>query len=65
VQTNAPTLDERLLDVIGHLGAALVQSTDRDDPIIMGHVQSANDLLVDLRRSVLPLSIHTIVGGVQ
>ena len=33
---------DRLLEVYGHLGAALAQSIDSDDQIIMGHVRDAH-----------------------
>lgn len=34
---------QHLENVVGHLGAAIVQQSPSDDPIIMGHVQAAYD----------------------
>lgn len=39
-------------EAIGHLGAALVQSIDSDDQIIMGHVREAHDLIKRARAVV-------------
>jgi hypothetical protein len=36
--------------IVGHLGAALMQALPSDDQIIMGHVQDAYDLAVALPR---------------
>lgn len=41
---------EAILEIIGHLGAALIQTVPSDDQIIMGHVKSAHDLACQLRR---------------
>ncbi|MFG1429293.1 hypothetical protein [Roseixanthobacter glucoisosaccharinicivorans] len=38
---NAPSISEALLKIIGHLGAAEVQSLPTDDEIIMRHVRDA------------------------
>ena len=46
------TPDERLLEIIGHLGAAVIQRARCDDEIIMDHVQDAYDLAVKLRREL-------------
>ncbi len=40
-----------LLEIIGHLGAALSQALPTDDQIIMGHVRQAHDLATMLRRA--------------
>lgn len=48
--------DECLLEIIGHLGAAITQSLPEDDQIIMRHVQSAHDFAVSLRHSLLEQS---------
>ena len=37
--------------IVGHLGAALIQALPSDDQIIMGHVKDAYDLAVGLPRS--------------
>ena len=39
-----------LLEIIAHLGAALIQADPTDDPIIIGHVRSAHELTIELRR---------------
>lgn len=46
------TTDERLLEIIGHLGAALIQRAPSDDKIIMDHVQAAFDIATRLRRDL-------------
>lgn len=43
-------LNDDLLEIIGHLGAADVQSLPSDDQIIMGHVRDAYTLAIKLRR---------------
>ncbi len=37
-----------LLQIIGHLGAAIVQSIPSDDQIVMDHVRDAHKLANDL-----------------
>lgn len=37
-------------EVIAHLGAAIMQSTDRDDRIIMDHVKAAHEIAKIVRR---------------
>lgn len=37
-------------EVISHLGAAVMQSTDRDDRIIMDHVKAAHEIAKIVRR---------------
>ncbi len=44
-----PCRDE-LSEIIGHLGAAIVQSTDRDDRIIMDHIKAAHEIAKIVRR---------------
>lgn len=44
--------NERLLEIIGHLGAAVIQRAPSDDKIIMDHVQDAYDIAVKLRREL-------------
>ena len=46
----APSQDDPLLEIIAHLGAALIQSDASDDPIILEHVRSAHQLALDIRR---------------
>lgn len=36
-------------ELVGHLGAAIVQSIDSDDQIIMGHVREAHDIAKQVR----------------
>jgi hypothetical protein len=45
-------LETELLEIIGHLGAALIQSVPEDDQIIMGHVRDAHTLACALRRQI-------------
>lgn len=40
----------QLLEIMGHLGAALIQQAPSDDQIIMGHVRDANDIATKLYR---------------
>jgi hypothetical protein len=42
--------DQDLLEIITHLGAALIQAAPTDDVIIIDHVRSAHRLALDLRR---------------
>lgn len=42
--------DKALLEIIGHLGTALIQSIPSDDQIIIGHIRSANKLAVAARK---------------
>lgn len=37
-------------ELVGHLGGALMQSTDRDDQIIMDHVKAAHEIAKIIRR---------------
>jgi hypothetical protein len=39
-----------LLEIIAHLGAALIQSDFTDDQIIIEHVRSAHQMAIGLRR---------------
>lgn len=39
---------DALLELVGHLGAALIQSNKIMDPIVRDHVQSAHRLALDL-----------------
>jgi hypothetical protein len=45
---------DALLDLIGHLGAALIQSDKISDPTVVDHLHSAHRLALDL---------HTLSGG--
>lgn len=45
-------LEAQLLEVIGHLGAALIQQAPSDDKIIMDHVRDAHDIAVQVRRAI-------------
>jgi hypothetical protein len=42
--------NDHLLEIIAHLGAALIQVDQNDDPIIIGHVKSAHELAMAMRR---------------
>jgi len=42
----------QLLEIMGHLGAALIQQSFSDDHIIMGHVREANDIATKLYREI-------------
>lgn len=46
------TIDEQLLEIIGHLGAALIQSVPTDDQIIMDHIRDAHEAAKTLRRQI-------------
>jgi hypothetical protein len=50
--TDLQTINNELLEIIGSLGAADVQSVDSDDQIIMGHVRDAYARAIKLRRQV-------------
>ena len=41
---------EPLLEVIGHLGAALIQTVPSDDPIIIEHIRTAHRIALELYR---------------
>ena len=43
-------VDDPLVEIIAHLGAALMQSEPKDDPIIIDHVRTAHQLALDLKR---------------
>lgn len=45
-------LKNALLEIHGHLGAALVQSVPSDDQIIMKHVFDADRMVMSLLREV-------------
>jgi len=53
----APEMDaanlgpDALLDLVGHLGAALIQSDKITDPTVVDHLQSAHRLALDLYNS--------------
>lgn len=47
---------DALLDLVGHLGAALIQSDKITDPTVVDHLQSAHRLALDL---------YTVSGGTQ
>jgi hypothetical protein len=42
---------EALLEIVAHLGAALIQSDYTDDPIILDHVRGAHKIALMLYRS--------------
>lgn len=44
----APANPDVLLELVGHLGAALIQSDKITDPAVRDHVQSAHRLALDL-----------------
>lgn len=44
--------ETQLLEIMGHLGAALIQQSFSDDQIIMGHVRDANDIATKLYREI-------------
>jgi hypothetical protein len=46
-----PDRDDPLLEIIAHLGAALIQSNVTDDQIIIEHVRSAHRLALDFRQA--------------
>ena len=59
-EATAGTYDA-MLEIIGHLGAALMQAAPTDDAIIIGHIKSAHLLALELHRdarvnSSLPLT---------
>lgn len=47
-QASPDGFEERLREVVAHLGTALVQSDITDDPIIIGHVRSAHALALGI-----------------
>lgn len=49
---NIRPTEDRLLEIIGHLGAAVIQRAPSDDQIIMDHVQDAYELALQLRRDI-------------
>lgn len=54
-QDRAPSIvpadDHQLLEIIAHLGAALMQADFTDDPIIVGHVRSAYSTALAIHRA--------------
>jgi hypothetical protein len=54
-QNHAPSIvpadEDQLLEIIAHLGAALIQADFTDDPIIIGHVRSAHSLATAILRA--------------
>jgi hypothetical protein len=46
-------LRQALLDIVGELGAALVQRAPSDDAIIMGHIEMAKKIATDALKSGL------------
>lgn len=46
-------------ELIGHLGAALVQSIPSDDQIIMNHVREAERIAKDLRAELRALTLSS------
>jgi hypothetical protein len=45
----APNVDP-LSEIVGHLGAILIQADRNDDPIIIEHVRSAHEIAMSLYR---------------
>lgn len=50
--TDLQIINDELLEIIGSLGAADIQSVDSDDQIIMGHVRDAYARAIKLRQVV-------------
>jgi hypothetical protein len=54
-QDHAPSIvaadEDQLLEVIAHLGAALMQADFTDDPIIIGHVRSDHNIATAIHRA--------------
>jgi hypothetical protein len=46
------TVEALLLEIIGHLGASIIQSIPTDDQIIMDHVKAAHELAKAARRQL-------------
>jgi hypothetical protein len=42
--------DDDVLEIVGHLGAALIQAAPSDDPMIIEHIRAAHGLALDLYR---------------
>jgi hypothetical protein len=42
----------KLEEAIGHLGAAIVQSSPKDDQIILGHIREAHAILKKMARDM-------------
>ncbi|RYH67984.1 MAG: hypothetical protein EON54_03225 [Alcaligenaceae bacterium] len=42
--------DHAVLEIVGHLGAALIQAAPSDDPIIIEHIRAAHGLALNLYR---------------
>lgn len=51
IQFKPVSADAILLEIIGHLGAAVSQSIPEDDQIIMGHVRQALAFAKTLRKA--------------
>ncbi len=51
---------DKLREVVAHLGSALGQSDYTDDQIIIGHLRSAHDLALNVLRSGGIVSIFTL-----
>lgn len=47
----APSPTDMLDEIVAHLSSAIIQSVSTDDQIIMGHVQSAQVLAVQLLKA--------------
>jgi hypothetical protein len=53
IKATVPELEpwrDELSEIIGHLGAAIIQSCDKDDQIIMDHVKAAHEIAKIVRR---------------
>lgn len=46
------SVEALLLEIIGHLGASIIQSVPTDDQIIMDHVKVAHELAKAARRQL-------------
>lgn len=44
--------ETQLLEIMGHLGAALIQQAPSDDKIIMDHVRDAHEIATKLYREI-------------
>ena len=49
---SAESMEDLLNEVIGHLGASIIQSVPADDQIIMDHVKAAHELAKAARRQL-------------
>jgi hypothetical protein len=50
--SSAESVEDLLSEIIGHLGASIIQSVPADDQIIMDHVKAAHELAKAARRQL-------------